>query len=90
MNDVNAAENSFVFTEVDSSINLFNKQFGNPLLNTHVQISVLQMECKSLQHYIKESLKVVGVTEYSNILKLDAPCLTFMVANAKVKLIFSI
>ena len=44
-NDVNSAENSFCFTEVDSSIDL-TKQFGNPLLNADVQISLLKVDYK--------------------------------------------
>ena len=45
-NDVNSAEDSFCFTEVDSSINLLTKQCENLLLNTDVQISSLKMEYK--------------------------------------------
>ena len=52
-NDVNSAENSYRFTEVDSSIDLLTKQFENPLLNTDVQISSLKMEYECLQDYVK-------------------------------------
>ena len=38
-----SAENSFCFTEVDSSIDLLIKQLQNPLLNTDVQIYLLKM-----------------------------------------------
>ena len=38
-NEVNSADNSFRFTEVDSSIDLLTKLFENPLLNANFQIS---------------------------------------------------
>ena len=36
--DVNSDEKSFLFTEVDSSIDLMTEQFKNPLVNVNVQI----------------------------------------------------
>ena len=47
-NDVNLAAESFLFTEVNSSIDLLTKQFEKFLLNTNVQISLLKKEYKSL------------------------------------------
>ena len=38
-NEVNSVDNSFRFTEANSSIDLFTKLFENPLLNANVQIS---------------------------------------------------
>ena len=35
-NDVNSAENSFLFTKVDSSNDSLTKQFKNPFLNADV------------------------------------------------------
>lgn len=47
-NDINLAAESFLFTEVNSSIDLLTKQFEKFLLNTNVQISLLKKEYKSL------------------------------------------
>lgn len=55
-NDVNSAENQFLFTTVDSWNDLLFKQCENPLLNAEVQISLLKMQCKGLQDYAKENL----------------------------------
>ena len=84
-NDLNSAKNSFLFTEVDSSIDLLTNSSKNPLLNVDVQISLLKMEYK-FQDYVKQNYKTesvdfiaiwrsifrsetVGVTDYSSILK---------------------
>ena len=56
-NDVNSAENPFCFTEGDSSIDLWTKEFESRLLNAGVQISSLRMEYKSLHDYVKENYK---------------------------------
>lgn len=99
-NDINAAKNSFLCKEVDSSIDLLTKQFKNALLNTDIQLSLLKMTYKSLQDHVKENcrsknidytsiwrstfpLVVVGVTDYSSILRLTELCLRFAVANTK-------
>lgn len=46
-NDVNSAENTFLFSELDSPTDLLTKQFQKPILNTDVQISSSKMEYKS-------------------------------------------
>ena len=56
-NDINAAENSFFCKEVDSSIDLFTKQFKNALLDTDIQLSLLKMKYKSLQDHVKKKLQ---------------------------------
>ena len=45
-NDVNSAENTFLFSELDSPTDLLTKQFQKPILNTDVQISSSKMEYK--------------------------------------------
>lgn len=93
-NEANSAENSFLSTEVDFSINSLNKQFENLLLNIHFQISSLKVEYKSLRDYIKENYKTenmdyIVITRKLTFLRLPKLCLTFAVANAKSETAFS-
>ena len=74
----------FLFTAVDSSIDLLVNHFEKPLLNADVQISSLKLEFRSLLEYVKENYKTENmdyITVWRSIFQLEAIGVTEYYSN---------